>query len=47
MVPSRSVLYPTGDPELSRDEEYSLRMRIVQTALRALQTDIDAPRIFE
>ena len=47
LVPSRSVLYPTGDPELTPDEEYRLRQRIVGNALEAVQADIREPQIFE
>jgi glycine reductase len=47
LVPSRSVLYPTGDPDLSPPEEYELRKRIVRSALSAVQTQITAPTVIE
>ena len=47
LTPSRSVLYPTGDPELTPEEEYALREKLVRGALRAIGTDVDAPQIFE
>jgi len=47
LVPSRSVLYPTGDPDLSPSEEYKLRYQIVLNALRAVQTDIKEATVFE
>jgi len=47
IVPSRSVLYPTGDPGLSPKDEVRLRERIVMNALEAIRTDIDAPQLFE
>lgn len=36
-----------GDPTLSQAGDRDLNMRIVRTALRALQTDVDGPTIFE
>ena len=47
LTPSRSVLYPTGDPELSSGEEYILRLAIVRNAIGAIKTEISEPRIFE
>lgn len=47
MVPSRSVLYPTGDPELSITEEFKLRQQIIKSALEAVQTEIVEPKIIE
>ena len=47
IVPSRSVLYPTGDPDLSPEEEYGLRQKIVKAALRAIGTETSGPQIFE
>jgi glycine reductase len=47
LVPSRSVLHPTGDPELSPGEEYALRHKIVETALHALRAETTEQRVFE
>ena len=47
LVPSRSVLHPTGDPELSPEEEYSLRLAIVRNAIHALGHEIHEPYVFE
>jgi betaine reductase len=47
LVPSRSVLYPTGDPELTPAEEFKLRQKIVSYAMEAIQTAIQEPQIFE
>gem|GEM_PF-2600371 len=47
IVPSRSVLCPAGDPELTRAEEFSLRLTILRCALRAVGTDIGEARVFE
>jgi len=47
LVPSRSVLHPTGDPELSLEEEKALRRKIVANALEGIATEIAEPKIFE
>ena len=47
IVLSRSVLHPTGDPELPHDEEVELRKRIVDNALKSIYTEIEEARIFE
>jgi glycine reductase len=47
IVPSRSVLYPTGDPSLTPDEEIKLRHQIIKRALEAVQTDIEEQTVFE
>jgi glycine reductase len=36
-----------GDPSLSPEEDQELSRAIVMTALRALQTPIDGPTLFE
>ncbi|HHV17514.1 MAG TPA: glycine/betaine/sarcosine/D-proline family reductase selenoprotein B [Thermoanaerobacterales bacterium] len=47
LVPSRSVLHPTGDPDLTLSEEFKLRQKIVSNALQAIQTEIKEPTVFE
>ena len=47
IIPSRSVLHPVGDPELSESEEVALRKEIVDKALNSIQTDIEGPKVFE
>jgi glycine reductase len=46
IIPGRAITHPLGDPTLSRDEERALRRRLVQRALDALQTDIQAQTVF-
>lgn len=41
------VPHVVGDPTLSREKDWELRRRIVLTALRALQTPVTGPTIFE
>lgn len=40
------IPHPLGDPALPKEEERGLRRRIVETALRALETPVDGPTIF-
>jgi glycine reductase len=47
IIPSRSVLHPTGDPELSPEEEYALRANLVKKAIQAVGTELSEARIFE
>lgn len=36
-----------GDPELGAEKDYAFGMRIVRTALAALQTAVDGPTLFD
>ena len=46
IIPGQAITHPLGDPALSRDEEKSLRRRLVRRALDALQTDIHVQTVF-
>jgi len=39
--------HPCGNPDLPDETDRSLRRGIVECALRALQTDVDGPTVFE
>ena len=41
------VPHVCGDPALSKDKDHELSVRIVETALRALTTDVSGPTLFE
>ncbi len=41
------VPHVCGDPALSDDKDHELRVRITETALRALATDVKNPTLFE
>ena len=41
------VPHVVGDPSLSVEKDREMAMRIVLTALRALQTSVDGPTLFE
>ena len=41
------VPHVCGDPALSKDKDHELRVRIVETALKALATRVSGPTLFE
>lgn len=47
IVPTRGIQYPAGDPSLSSSEEAGWRRRLLETALAAVATAVDAPTVFE
>jgi len=47
IVPSVAIPHPLGDPALSLEQEFALRMQLVERALDALQTDIKEQRVFD
>ena len=46
IIPGRAITHPLGDPTLPRDEEKALRRKLVERALDALQTEIQAQTVF-
>ena len=47
IVPAVAIPHPLGNPELSEDEEKTLRLNLVKKALRALQTEVEKATVFE
>ncbi len=47
IVPAVAIPHPLGDPAKSKDQEKALRRRLVERALRALETKIDEQTVFE
>lgn len=47
IVPAVAIPHPLGNPELDKDEEFKLREKIVDEALRALQTDVKEQTVFD
>ena len=47
IVPTIAIPHPLGNPALDHVEEKKLRRRLVEKALKALQTPIDDQTIFE
>ena len=46
IVPAAGIIHPLGNAELGAEEERALRRRIVELALRALQTEVTRPTVF-
>ncbi len=47
IVPAVAIPHPTGNPELSKEEEYILRKNLIKKALEALETDINGQTLFK
>ncbi len=47
IVPTIAIPHPLGNPALSHEEEKALRRKLVEKALRALETPVDDQTIFE
>ena len=47
IVPTVAIPHPLGDPALGPDAERALRRGLVERALRALATDVDAQTVFD
>ncbi len=47
IVPAIAIPYPTGNPNLSKEEEFKLRKKLVMKALHAMTTDIEEQTIFD
>lgn len=46
IVPTVSIPYPLGNPELPPEEEKHLRRQLVLKALTALTTNVDGQTVF-
>ena len=42
-----AITHPTGDPSLAPEEEWTLRIRIVERALEMLAADVDPLTVWE
>jgi glycine reductase complex component B subunit gamma len=47
IVPSFKIVNPMGNADLAPEDEKAFRRRIVLKALEAIQTQINAPTLFE
>ncbi len=47
IIPAIAIPHPLGDPSKSKDQEKALRRRLVERALRALETEIHEQTVFE
>jgi betaine reductase len=46
IVPAVAIPYPLGDPAKTATEELELRLALVEKALVAVETDIEAQTVF-
>ena len=47
IVPAIAIPHPLGNPALTLEEEKAIRRRILDTALKALSTEVTEQTIFE
>jgi len=47
IVPAIAIPHPLGNPALEKAEEKKLRRKLVERALKALQTEVDKQTVFE
>ncbi len=47
IVPAVAIPHPLGNPALSPEDEKALRRKLVEKALRALQTEVEDQTVFE
>jgi glycine reductase complex component B subunit gamma len=47
IVPTVAIPHPLGNPSLEKQDEYDLRYRLVERALKALETPVEGQKVFE
>ena len=47
IVPAIAIPYPTGNPDLTKEDEVTLRKSLLMKALNAISTDIEEPTVFD
>ncbi len=47
IVPAIAIPHPLGNPSLVKEEEKKLRRKLVEQALKALETEVDEQTVFE
>lgn len=47
IVPTVAIPHPLGNPALPEEDEMHLRRKLVEKALKALQTPVDGQKVFE
>lgn len=47
IVPTVAIPHPLGNPNLDPKEEKALRRKLVEKALKALQTEVEGQIVFE
>lgn len=47
VIPTIAIPHPLGNPALTPEEEFSIRKKLTEKALRALETEVDTQTVFE
>jgi glycine reductase len=47
IIPAIGIPYPLGDPNLGEEKSKKLRRKLVERAIKALQTEVDGQTVFE
>ena len=47
IIPAVGIPYPLGDPTQGPEESYKIREKLVERALKALQTPVSEQTVFE
>ena len=47
IIPTVAIPHPLGNPALTKEDEKTLRRRLVERALKALQTEVHVQTVFE
>jgi selenoprotein B, glycine/betaine/sarcosine/D-proline reductase family len=47
IVPAVGIPYPLGNPLLSEEDSYKIRLKLVKKALKALETEVADQTVFE
>lgn len=47
IIPTVAIPYPLGNPTLDHKDEYELRYKLVEKALKALETPVEGQKVFE
>lgn len=47
IIPTIAIPHPLGNPALEAKDEFELRYRLVEKALKALSTEVEGQTVFE
>ncbi len=47
IVPTIAIPHPLGNPSLDKKEEFELRYKLVERAVKALETPVDDQTVFD
>lgn len=47
IVPAVAIPHPLGNPKISKEDEMKLRRKLVEKALKALETEVHGQTVFE